>query len=67
MLQARKQATKPKVFMPKAQDSVTLIHELVKAFSLYANTRVDQQSHVSRNFNFRFASTKVWMQKSQHK
>ena len=53
--------------MPKAQDPMTLIHELVKALSFYANTRVDQQSHVSRNFNFSSASTKVWMQKSQHK
>ena len=50
--------------MPKAQDSMTLIHELVKAFSLYANTGVNQQSHVSRNFNFKSASKKVQMQKS---
>ena len=60
----RKQATKLKVFMPKAQDPMTLIHELVKALSLYANTGVNQQSHVSRNFNFKSASKKVQMQKS---
>ena len=53
--------------MPKAQDPMTLIHELVMALSLYANIGVDQQSYVSRNFNFRFESKKVWMQKSQHK
>ena len=51
--------------MPKAQDPMTLIHELVKAFSLYTNTGVDQKSHVSRNSNFRHASKKLWMQKTQ--
>ena len=66
-LHAIKQAIKIKVSMPKAQDALTLIHELVKASSLYANTRVDQQSHVSRNSNFKSASKKVWMQKNHHK
>ena len=63
-LQACKQATKPKVSMPKTQDSITLIHELVKTLSLFANTRVNQQSHVSKSSNFRFASRKEWMQKT---
>ena len=58
-------ATKQKVSMPRAQDPMTLIHELVKALSLYTNTRVDQKSHMSRNSNFRPASKKLWMQKTQ--
>ena len=62
-----KQATKQKVSMPKAQDLMTLIHELVKALDLYVNTEVDQQSHLCKNSNFRSASKKVWMQKTQHK
>ena len=49
--------------MSKAQDLMTLIHELVKALDLYANTRVDQKSHLCRNSNFRSASKKMWMQK----
>ena len=61
-----KQVTKLKVSVPKAQDPMTVIHELVKALSLYAKSGVDQQSHVSRNSNFRSASKKVWMQKTQH-
>ena len=64
-LQTTKQATKQKVFVPKAQDPMTLIHELVKALNLYANAGVDQQSNVSRNFNTKFASKKVWMLKTQ--
>ena len=58
-LQACKQATKPIVSVPKTQDSITLIHELVKTLSLFANTRVNQQSHVSKSSNFRFASRKM--------
>jgi len=56
--------TKPKVSMPKAQDPMTLIHELVKALGLHAKSGVDQQSHVSRNSNFSSASKKVWIQKT---
>ena len=31
---------------PKAQDAMTLIHELVKVLSLYANTGVDQRTNI---------------------
>ena len=55
-LHASKQATKQKVFVPKAQDPMTLIHELVKTLSLYANSGVDHQSHMSKNSNFKHAS-----------
>ena len=51
--------------MPKAQDPVKLMHELVKALSLYTNAQVDQKSRVSRKYNSRFASKRVWMQKIQ--
>ena len=61
-LQASKQATKQKVSMPKAQDPMSLIHELVKALNLYANTRADFKSSSSRNSNLKFASKRVWMQ-----
>ena len=64
-LQASKQATKQKVSMPKAQNPMVLIHELVKALNLYANVGVDHQSNLSRNSNSKFASKKVWMQKTQ--
>ena len=64
-LQASKQATKQKVSVPKAQDPMALIHELVKALNLYANARVDHQSNLSRNSNSKFALKKVWMQKTQ--
>ena len=66
-LQASNQATKSKVCVPKAQDPMRLIHELVKAFNLSTNFGVDQQSHVSRNSNLTSTSKKVWMQKTQHK
>ena len=61
-LQASKQATKQKVSVPKAQDPMSLIHELVKALNLYANTRADFKSSSSRNSNLKFASKRVWMQ-----
>ena len=63
-LHASKQATKQKVYVPKAQDPLTLIHELVKALSLYSNSRVDYQSYLSKNSNFKPASKKIWMQKT---
>ena len=53
------------MFVSKAQDPMTLIHELLTTFSLYAKTRVDQKSHMSRNFNSIFASKRVWMQKTR--
>ena len=64
-LHATKQAIKQKVTVPKVQYPMTLIHELVKALSLYTNAGVYQKSHVSRNSNFRPTSKKVWMQKTQ--
>ena len=50
---------------PKAQDPMALIHELVKALNLYANARVDLNSSLSRNSNPKFASKRVWKQKTQ--
>ena len=66
-LQASKQAPNQKVPMPKAQDPTTLIHELVKALNLYSNARVDHQSNLNKNSNSKFASKKMWMQKTQSK
>ena len=60
-----KQATKQKVSMPKTQDLMTLIHELVKALNLYANIGAKFKSSSSRNSNPKFASKRVWMQKTQ--
>jgi len=51
--------------MPKAQDPMALIHELVKALNLYANAGVGHQSNLSGNSNSKFASKRVWMQKTQ--
>ena len=51
--------------MPKAQDPVTLIHELVKVLNLYTNTRVEIKVNSNRNTNPKFVSKKVWMQKTQ--
>ena len=53
--------------LPKAQDPMTLIHELVKAISLYSNSRAGHQSHLYKNSNFKPASKKMWMQKTHHK
>ena len=39
-LQTTKQANKPKVLVPQAQDPMVLIGELVKALNLYSNPRV---------------------------
>ena len=44
---------------------MTLIHKLVKALSLYVNTRLDKKSHMSRNSNSMFASKRVWMQQTR--
>ena len=50
-LQAAKQANKPKVPMPQAQDPMVLIVELVKAFNLYSNPRVGNHSNVNKKSN----------------
>ena len=50
--------------VPKAQDPMTLIHKLVKVLNLYANAGVDLKSSLSRNSNPKFASKRVWMQKT---
>ena len=60
-LQALKQSSKQKVHVPKAQDPVALIHELVKVLSLYTNTRAE----IKTNPNSKFASKRVLMQKTQ--
>jgi len=51
--------------MPKAQDLVALIHELVKVLNLYTNTRVEIRANSNRNPNSKFASKRVWIQKTQ--
>ena len=48
--------------VPKAHDPMALIHELVKALNLYANTGADFKPSSSRNPNPKFASKRVWMQ-----
>ena len=62
---ASKQAFKQKVSVSKAQDHVVLIYELVKILNLYTNTRAKMRVNSNRNANFKFASKKVWMQKTQ--
>ena len=64
-LQASKQATKQKVPVPKAQDPMAFIHELVKVLNIYANKRAEFKSNSSRNSNSKFASKRVWMQRTQ--
>ena len=51
--------------MPKAQDPMVLIGELVKALNLYSNPKVAQNSNLKNNSNARVASKKFWMQKAQ--
>ena len=63
-LQASKQASKQKMPVSKVQDPIALIHELVKVLNLYANTRVEIRANSNRNPNSKFASKKIWMQKS---
>ena len=50
--------------MPKAQDPMALIHELVKVLNLYANTGAKIMANSNRNPNSKFASKRVWMQKT---
>ena len=47
--------------MPKAQDLVALIHELMKILNLYTNTRVE----IRTNPKSKFASKRFWKQKTQ--
>ena len=57
-LQTAKQANKPKVLMPQAQDPMVLIGELVKALNFYTNLGVAHHSHMNNNSNARVASKK---------
>ena len=63
-LQITKQANKPKVPVPQAQDPMVLIGELVKALNLYSNLGVAQHSNMNNNSNARVASKKFWVEKS---
>ena len=63
-LQAVKRANKPKVYVPQAQDPITLIGELVKALNFYSNPGVENYSNVNTNSNARGASKRFWMQKT---
>ena len=65
MLQAAKQANKPKVLVPQAQDPMVLIGELVRALNLYSNPGVAHHSNMKNNCNARVASKRFWMQKVQ--
>ena len=51
--------------MPKAQDPMALIHELVKVLNLYVNIGAEIRVNSNRNPNSKFASKRVWMQKTQ--
>ena len=64
-LQATKRVNKPKVPVPKAQDPIALIGELVKALNLYSNLGVRNHSNVNINSNARGASKRFWMQKTR--
>ena len=63
-LQASKQSSKQKVSVPKAQDPMALIHELVKVLNPYTNTGAEFQTNLTSNSNSKFASKRVWMQKT---
>ena len=64
-LQVAKRANKPKVPVPRAQDPIALIGELVKVLNFYSNLGVGNHSNVNKNSNARGASKKFWMQKTQ--
>ena len=64
-LQVSKQRSKQKVPVSKAQDPMTLIHELVKVLNLYANIGANFRANSNRNPNSKFASKRVWMPKTQ--
>ena len=58
-LRALKQSSKQKVSMPKVQDPIALIHQLVKVLNLYTNTRAEIRANSNRNLNSKFASKRV--------
>ena len=58
-LQASKQVFKQKVFVPKTQDHMALIHALVKVLNLYANTSIEIWANSTRNPNSKFTSKRV--------
>ena len=60
-LQALNQSPKNKVTMPKAQDIVALIHELVKILNFYTNIG----AKIRTNPHSKFASKRFWKQKTQ--
>ena len=64
-LQAAKQAKKPKVLVPQAQDPMVLIGELVKTLNLYTNPGVAHHSNMSNKSNARVVFKKFWIQKAQ--
>ena len=64
-LQATKQANKPKVLIPQAQNPMVLIGELVKVLNFYINLGVAHHSNMNNNSKARVASKKFWMQKVQ--
>ena len=64
-LQAAKQANKPKVSVPQAQDPIVLIGELIKALNFYSNLGVAQYSSMNNNSNARVASKKFWIQNAR--
>ena len=64
-LQVVKQANKPKVPVPQAQDPMVLISELVKVLNLYFNPGVVNHSNMNNNSNARVASKTFLMQKAQ--
>ena len=51
--------------MSKAQDPIALIHELIKVLNLCADTGAEIRANPNRNPNSKFASKRVWMQKTQ--
>ena len=54
-LQAAKQANKPKVPVPQAQDPMVLIGELVKVLNFYTNPGVAHHSHMNNNSSAKVA------------
>jgi len=54
-LQALKKSPKKKVYVPKAQDPIAIIHELVKVLNLYTNPG----TKIRTNPNSKFASKRV--------
>ena len=59
LFQVAKQASKPKVLVPQAQDPMILIGELVKYLNLYTNPGVAHHSNMNNNSKARVASSEV--------